>query len=165
MKRRITIIALIAFAALIIVALTVTFPARAGGATQISGVGLFGGSCDSYEDTPFVFLTGDLNGCFYSFAESYKCSTGGVYIERGTNRFEGEDGTFEATYHFVAKFEECDVETAMPGGDEIHGRCHHPIVPGSGTGVFDGVTGRLDFKDHIVDGVPIKTYYRGHLKK
>ena len=44
---------------------------------------------------------------------------------------------------------------------EIFGRCQHPIVAGSGTGVFEGVTGRLDFKDDIAAG---NFPYRGHFK-
>ena len=44
---------------------------------------------------------------------------------------------------------------------EILGRCQHPIVAGTGTGVFEGVTGRLDFKDVV----EIPNYsYRGHFK-
>ncbi|MDI3285224.1 hypothetical protein [Polyangium sp. 15x6] len=36
-------------------------------------------------------------------------------------------------------------------------------VLGSGTGVFEGVRGRLDFKDDV-DAVPIRFLYRGHLR-
>jgi hypothetical protein len=46
-------------------------------------------------------------------------------------------------------------------GAEIFGRCQHPIVNGSGEGVFSGVTGRLDMKDDIEAG---NYPYRGHLK-
>jgi hypothetical protein len=41
---------------------------------------------------------------------------------------------------------------------EQHGRCHHPVV--GGTGGFAGVTGVLDFKDDPVTGC---AYYKGHL--
>jgi hypothetical protein len=50
------------------------------------------------------------------------------------------------------------------GGAEncLGGRCQHPIAAGSGTGGFEGATGRLDFKDIIGDTV---TYvYRGHIE-
>jgi hypothetical protein len=42
--------------------------------------------------------------------------------------------------------------------EEIHGRCHHPIV--SGTGSFAGVKGLLNFKDDVVN---LKFDYKGHI--
>ena len=171
MKRRITNLAFISLVVLISIVFTMTSPAYADGAVQISGEGNFDdGSCEPNPDYHFAsILTGDLDGCLYAKVESAKCSSGGVYQERGENLFVGTynefAGTFEATYHFVAKFEVCDVETATFGGAEFHGRCHHPIKEGSGTGVFEGVTGRLDFKDNVVDGEVINFPYRGHLKK
>ena len=46
-------------------------------------------------------------------------------------------------------------------GSELHGRCQHPLVEGSGTGGFAGATGRLDFKDEVATGL---YFYRGHIK-
>jgi hypothetical protein len=43
---------------------------------------------------------------------------------------DGEDGTFTTTYKFESKWDP-DVST----GSEVHGRCQHKIVEGSGTGV------------------------------
>ena len=40
------------------------------------------------------------------------------------------------------------------------GVCQHPIIVGSGTGGFEGVTGRVDFKDDVVTG---DYPYRGHI--
>ena len=48
-----------------------------------------------------------------------------------------------------------------PLGAEIFGRCQHPIVAGSGTGVFNGVTGQMNFKDDIEAG---NFPYRGQLR-
>jgi hypothetical protein len=46
---------------------------------------------------------------------------------------------------------------------EIHGRCHHPVVAGSGTGDFIGITGELRFKD-VVDVNPPYYPYWGSLR-
>ena len=48
----------------------------------------------------------------------------------------------------------------VSSGSEVHGRCQHPIVAGSGTGGFAGATGRADFKDDVVTG---EFLYRGHI--
>jgi len=52
-------------------------PALAGGATQISGVGFFADeeTCDDPEgegDNYALILTGDLEGCLYTFVETAK---------------------------------------------------------------------------------------------
>ena len=85
----------------------------------------------------------------------------GVYIESGEEVFVGsldggQDGTFSTTYKFESKWDP-DVST----GSEVHGRCQHPIVEGSGTGGFAGATGRVDFKDEVTTG---QFFYRGHIK-
>lgn len=174
MKRRLTNIALTALAvvAFIGVALTVTSPVHAGGggATQISGTGsLEPGDCTSPPEGPAdaiailaLNMSGDLDGCLYSYVLSYESSPSGTYRERGIDIFvgeyKGEAGTFETTYLFTAKFE----DVANLDG-EIFGRCQHPIVAGSGTGVFEGVTGRVDIKD-VIEGDTITLHYRGHLR-
>lgn len=136
------------------------------GATQISGVGFYAtsGECD-YEGQGAAYairMTGDLQGCLYAFIDDFECSPSGTYREEGREYFvgtyNGQSGTFWTTYKFEAKYEDCD---GGPLGAEIFGRCQHPIVAGSGTGVFDGVTGRLDFKDDIEAG---NFPYRGHLR-
>ena len=81
----------------------------------------------------------------------------GTYIEQGSEVFVGclngtTCGTFETTYTFSAKY----VDDTF--AEEIHGRCHHPIV--DGTGDFAGATGVLQFKDDVVN---LKYDWRGHI--
>ena len=136
--------------------------ALAGGATQISGVGSFDESCDpeSADADYAILMTGDLDGCLYTFIETAQSSPSGTYRETGTELFVGSTsegaGTFETTYRFTAKYED-----VSDPATEIFGRCQHPIVEGSGTGIFEGVTGRLDLKDDIEAG---NFPYRGHLR-
>ena len=167
MKRRVTILALTALAMMAFssVVLMVSSPALAGGATQISGIGFFDGldECTYPEGRYSDFalkLTGDLEGCHYVFVETAECSPSGTYQERGTEifvgQYYGEAGTFRTTYQFEAKYQDC----ANLGG-EIVGRCQHPLIANSGDGVFEGVTGRLDFKDDVAAG---NFPYRGHLR-
>ena len=52
---------------------------------------------------------------------------------------------------FEARYEGCAPNGSNIGA-EIFGRCQHPIVAGSGEGVFEGVTGRIDMKDDIEAG-------------
>jgi hypothetical protein len=136
-----------------------------GGATQISGIGYYAGpsECNDPEGVGSTYdltMTGDLEGCHYVFVETARCSAGGAYNETGTETFvglyNGAPGTFETTYRFTAKYTDC---ANLVG--EIVGRCQHPITAGSGEGVFEGVTGRLDFKDDIEKG---NFPYRGHFR-
>jgi hypothetical protein len=174
MKRRLTILALttaLAVVALISVVLTITSPAHAGGATQISGDGFFAenGECTDPEGAGSDFalrFEGDLKGCHYVFVETAECSPSGTYRERGTELFVGEynelEGTFGTTYLFTAKLGVCDPE-APDLTTEIWGRCQHPIVAGSGTDEFGGITGRIDVKDDLDEGaVPFP--YTGHIR-
>jgi hypothetical protein len=169
MKRRLTISTLstLAVVAFIGVVSTAPSPAFAEEATQISGVASLadGDDCDDPEGAGATFaliMTGDLEGCLYTFVETDDSSPSGTYLETGTETFVGsvfgseEPGTFETTYRFEAKYEDVD---NLAG--EIFGRCQHPIVEGSGTGIFEGVTGRLDFKDDVETGTFL---YRGHLQ-
>jgi len=97
-----------------------------------------------------LVMTGDLEGCLYTNIETAKTTPSGVYLETGEEIFVGSlngvgvAGTFTTTYKFEAKF--------APDGSEIHGRCQHPIVDGSGTGGFEGASGRLNFKDIVETG-------------
>ena len=103
-------------------------------------------------------MTGDLDGCLYTFVETQKSSPSGTYRETGTELFVASEGagSFETTYRFEAKYEDpTDPST------EIFGRCQHPIVEGSGTGIYEGVTGIVFFKDDIEAG---NLPYRGHLR-
>jgi hypothetical protein len=165
MKRRLTILTLttLAAVALIGVVSTAPSPALAEGATQISGIGFFAdtGECEdpAGADADYaLIMTGDLEGCLYTFVGPHKSSPSGTYRETGTEIFVASDGsgTFETTYRFEAKYEDVDTLSG-----EIFGRCQHPIVEGSGTGIFEGVSGRLDFKDEVESGI---FFYRGHLR-
>src|SRR5215207_9074391 len=142
-------------------------PELAGGATQISGVGFYDDdvidvTCDDPEGAGADYalvMTGDLEGgCLYTFIETAESSPSGTYRETGTELFVASDGsgTFETTYRFEAKYED-----VTDPATEIFGRCQHPIVKGSGTGDFQGVTGRIDMKDDIEAG---NFPYRGHLR-
>ena len=139
------------------------------GATQLSGVGYFDATdecnSESQDATYSVNLTGDLVGCLYTYVLDFECSPSGTYREVGREYFvgtyNGVSGTFWTTYRFEAKYEGCDENGFV--GLEIKGRCQHPIVEGEGTGVFEGVTGRLDFKD-VIEGSTVVYPYRGHLK-
>jgi hypothetical protein len=166
MKRRLTILTLttLAAVALIGVVWTAPSPALAEGATQISGVAVLdeADECDSGSvgaDYALI-MDGDLEGCLYTFVdhETAQSSPSGTYRETGTETFVASDGsgTFETTYRFEAKYE----DVANLSG-EIFGRCQHPIVEGSGTGDYEGVSGRLDFKDDVETGTFL---YRGHLR-
>lgn len=144
-----------------------TSATNSAGATQISGVGFYAtaSECD-YESQGAVYairMTGDLEGCLYAFIDEFECSPSGTYREEGREFFvgtyNGQSGTFWTTYKFEAKYEGCSQNG--PLGAEIFGRCQHPITAGTGTGVFVGVTGRLDFKDDIEAG---NFPYRGHLR-
>jgi len=141
---------------------------KARGATQISGVGFFDATdaCNSPGQGAAyaITMTGDLEGCLYTFVDDFECSPSGTYREVGREHFvgiyKGESGSFWTNYKFEAKYEGC-AENGSYIGAEIKGRCQHPIVTGSGTGVFEGVSGRVDFKDDIEAG---NYPYRGHLR-
>jgi hypothetical protein len=163
MKRRLTILTLttLAAVALIGVVWTAPSPALAEGATQISGEAVLdeADTCDSASVGAdyALLMTGDLDGCLYTFVQTQESSPSGTYRETGTERFVASDGsgTFETTYRFEAKYEDVDTLSG-----EIFGRCQHPIVEGSGTGIFLGVSGQLFFKDEVETGT---FFYRGHL--
>lgn len=141
-------------------------PAHAAGATQIEGVGSPGqagvGKCDDAAHTGADYLLameGDLDGCVYGFITDAKFQeSSGTYHEAADEIFVGtylgRPGSFRMTENFSAKYD-------LLTGAELFGRCQHPIVAGSGTGVFSGATGRLDFKDDVDAGL---FPYRGHIK-
>lgn len=141
---------------------------NASGATQISGVGFFDATdeCNAAgEGAAYAInMTGDIVGCLYVFIDDFECSPSGTYREVGREHFVGtyigEFGSFWTNYKFEAKYEGC-AEDGSYLGAEIFGRCQHLIVEGSGTGVFEAVRGRLDFKDDIEAG---NYPYRGHLQ-
>ena len=138
------------------------------GAVQVSGVSFFDATdaCDAASQgaTYSLNMTGDLTGCWYITVDEYECSPSGTYREIGRELFvgtyQGQSGSFRTTYKFEAKYEGCAADGAYIGA-ELKGRCQHPIVAGSGTGVFEGVTGRFEMKDDIEAG---NYPYTGHFQ-
>ena len=153
-----------AFAVAASVLAVVAVPASAG-TTQVSGTAVFNNECqptagsppDDLGDYPPIDLSGSLDGCWYTYVSASKFNPSGTYIEQGTEIFVGcwgtTCGTFETTYTFTAKY----VDDTF--AEEIHGRCQHPIV--GGTGDFAGAKGVILFKDDVVN---LKFDYRGHIK-
>ena len=165
MKRRLTISATLTILALISAVLAAPFPPRVEGAKQISGIGYYAepGACTDSEGGGSSYnltLTGSLSGCHYVFVEAAQCTPGGAYKESGyeifVGKYDGQPGTFKTTYLFTAKYLDCP---NLAG--EVTGRCQHPFVNGSGTGVFEGIReARLDMRDDIGAG---NFPYRGHI--
>ena len=144
--------------------------ASASGAVQISGVGHYPmpGECEAVltdaAGNPYdltLKLTGDLDGCLYTWVDTSVVHPSGTYNETGHELFVAADGSgsFETTYRFTAKADDLVNFTGQQ-----YGRCQHPIVSGSGTGSYAGVKGRFDVKDNIVGGVAVDFPYTGHLK-
>jgi hypothetical protein len=167
MKRRFTISALAALTmmALISGVFAGPSPTRTQGAKQISGIGAYAapGACtdDEAQTASYILtLTGSLSGCHYVFIETSRCLENGAYYESGTETFIGkyddQPGTFTTTYVFTAKYADCNTFSG-----EVAGRCQHPFVNGSGTGVFEGIReARLDMRDDTATG---NFPYRGHI--
>lgn len=138
-----------------------TTAAAGNGSLAVRGTQLAYGTCgpnsDGYE------MTGDLVGCWWitDFQSKTDASKHNVRAT-GTELFEGWigslHGTFTTTFQYTAKMDGPWVSSA-----EIHGRCHHPVVAGSGTGDFIGITGELRFKD-VVDVNPPYYPYWGSLR-
>ena len=174
MNRRLTILAItvLVVGAVVSVVLMAPAPATAGGAEQIRGTAIDGsGDCNPEEDDvpvplpifPLYFPPedGGIHGCLYSYPTSSEVTPGGTIRERGYEIFVSHDdptrdSRFETTYQYTAKFDE--------DGNQMYGRCQHPIVAGSGKGDFEGVTGRFNIKDNIVNGVAVDFPYKGHLR-
>jgi hypothetical protein len=131
-------------------------PASAG-TTQISGVGTPVPECGGTDSDFTIEMTGSLVGCWYTTITDSKFNPSGTYQETGTETFVGclngtTCGTFSTTYTFTAKF----VDHTL--AQEIHGRCHHSVV--GGTGGFEGAGGMVNFKDDVEAGIFL---YRGHI--
>ena len=140
-------------------------PVSAGnGATQVAGQ-TDSTPCDTpppgFEDSQtadgYAFhISGDLTGCIYGVITDARFHPAGTYQEIADEIFVSDANsgdTFEMTELYTAKFN--------PDFSLDFARCKHPIVSGSGNGAFEGVSGRLDFKDDVDTGI---AYYKGHLK-
>ena len=161
--RRLVVVATVAAMAVSLLAAPVS-AAPAAKNVHFSGVGIPGGpgdyGCTANPDgvpTYVILMTGDLEGCIYGYELSYKELPNGIFQTRdheyffGT--FNGKSGSWEMDEHFTSKWN--------ADGSQKYGRCQHPIIKGTGTGDFTGVTGRVDFKDDVDLGV---ANYRGHVK-
>jgi len=167
MKRRFAIWALTASTMMVLIGGVSAGPSptQAGGAQQIAGIGYYAepGACTDPEGEGADYaltLTGSLAGCHYVFVEAAQCTPGGAYKESGyeifVGKYDGQPGTFKTTYLFTAKYLDCP---NLAG--EVTGRCQHPFVNGSGTGIFEGIKeARLDMRDDIGAG---NFPYRGHI--
>jgi hypothetical protein len=154
----------------LLLTLVMAVPASAGGngATQVSGIG-FPDDPDPEKaactELPFdytIVMTGDLVGCVYGVVTSDKFGPSGVYKERADETFVGSyKGTYVGTFRMEEKFH---AKYDLDSFDEIFGFCKHPIVKGSGTGDFEGVLGRLDFRDEVDDPANVSFPYKGHLR-
>lgn len=152
-------------AALTALTLAILAMPTTAGTTQISAVGVFNDACQppigappaNLGDYPPIDLSGSLVGCWYTYVSASRLNPSGTYIEQGTELFVGclngtTCGTFETTYTFTGKY------TDATFTEEIHGRCEHAVV--DGTGDFAGVKGAIKFKDDVVN---LKFDIRGHI--
>jgi hypothetical protein len=148
------LVALVATLAIIAV------PGAAGaGAVTVRGDQLIAGASNCPgADSGTYRMAGDLVGCWYTDEFDVVAENpGGGFKASGFEHFTGclntngnetcdpgePYGTFHTSFTFTAKL--------APSGDEIHGRCHHPIV-GEGAGDFENTTGVISFKDIPPEG-------------
>jgi hypothetical protein len=111
-------------------------------------------------------MAGSLVGCWYTDTFNVISITpSGVIHATGSEHFVGcldisrqgdctrpdPTGTLALTYTFEFKQDPVTQH-------EIWGHCEHQIV--SGTGGFAGATGRIDFRDNVLNGT---SAYRGHI--
>lgn len=127
------------------------------GTTSISGVANWAEECGGQTSDWTLVLDGDLTGCLYTTIETAEELPGGVYVESGTEVIVGclnvngdrACGSFTTTYTFYGEFADT--------GQQVFGKCHHPIVAGSGSGALAGITGRLGFSDNVDTGEAVYT--------
>lgn len=108
-------------------------------------------------DYPPIELSGSLTGCWYTYVAASRFNPSGTYVEKGGEIFVGclnavWCGTFRTVYTFTAKY----VDDTF--AQEIHGRCEHSIV--EGTGDFTGAKGVINFKDDVIN---LDLDYRGQI--
>ena len=154
--------------------LAISATAAAEGTTQVDGIQTLvslGDPNDPADDVSLMDGYGGgapaLLGLWYTRTFVLGVLTpSGVLTATGTEEFVGcldvngnrtcdasdPDGTLSFTFRFSGKFDPVTFA-------EMHGRCHHPVV--GGTGDFAGATGVLRFKDDPVAGC---AFYSGHLK-
>ena len=175
MRKRSTTQGMAALVSALLLTLIMAVPMSAGGngATQVSGVGHPPGPGECTTPPPGINPSyaivmragdGDLVGCVYGFNPVFKGpGPSGVAKERADEIFVGsyDDGKYKGMFrmreNWHAKFD-------LAAETQIFGFCKHPIVKGSGTGDFEGVRGRLDFRDDLSNPDKPRFVYKGHLK-
>jgi hypothetical protein len=126
-------------------------PARApaSGVVRVQATAAFVGTCGDRQGAPYYFhLTGDLRGCWAQYPETVKRTPSGMWIERGTEIFDGcittpageVCGAFFTHYQFQGKYTPGDTA-------EIFGGCQHWVDYGEGG--FAGIKGFLKMKDDV----------------
>lgn len=144
---------------------TLAMPVSAG-TTLVSGTSVFNTACQApvgdvptnLGDYPAIDFSGSLDGCWYTYVATSRFNPSGTYVEQGTELFVGclngtACGTFETVYTFTGRY------TDATFTQELHGRCEHRIV--GGTGDFAGAMGVITFKDDVVN---MKFDYRGQIQ-
>lgn len=133
--------------------------ASAGGGTSVKGTQtpVASGVCYDPAALASYAMTGSLVGCWYVDTEVLDAlHPSGTIKVSGTEHFAGcldrdgdgtcggddAEGTFSTTFTFTGKYD--------ASFNELHGRCHHPII--SGTGGFATVSGVIDFVDDVTTG-------------
>ena len=151
-------------AAFVLVAAT----AASAGTTQVSGVQsapVSGGPCFDRRAFASYAMEGSLVGCWQTdtFEVRGDGQPSGTLQATGREHFVGcvdlngdhvcgggdPRGMLTFTYTFTGKFDTLA---------EIHGRCHHVVV--AGTGAFAGASGVISFHDDVATGT---APYRGHV--
>lgn len=129
--------------------------AAGNGATVVRGTQGAIGTCggDGY------VMTGDLVGCwwttkFESTTDPLKHNVRATGEELFVGWIGSRFGSFTTTFVYTAK-----MDGPWGSSPEIHGRCHHPITRGSGTGDFEGISGELSFKDVVDVNPPYYPYW------
>jgi hypothetical protein len=169
MRIRIMVVALVAAVACVVAA-----PASAT-QNQVSGVQTPGTVSPACSDPLTSFtMTGGLVGCWYEDTGTPtldQVTPSGLEIVHfsGTEHFTGcldldgdgacagdPTGTLFFTFTFTGQY-----VAGTNAAIEIRGRCHHPIV--GGTGDFAGATGVLNFKDDVSNPAFVLSPYMGHV--
>ena len=146
------------------------------GLTSLGGVALAGTIQVSGDQTPVgpgdpciagdpsslatYTMDGSLVGCWYSDDFTFREQPSGNAQATGHEHFVGcldlgrdgscvgdPTGTLSFSFQFSGKY---DATFA-----EIRGRCHHPVV--SGTGGFSAASGVINFKDDVATGIATYT--------